>query len=188
MDALFTRRSIRRYRPAPVSREVLAEIMDGTLSAPSGNNLQPWYYVVIHSPKAMAELRATLSGIGDALIPELTERFANHPEVVAETRNFVDTLGGAPVCVLVFLLRDYADQRDTAVMSAAMSIQNLMLAAHAHGLGTCCLTAPLYTGRSEQLRARFAPGKGEFLALVTLGHPDQTAKMPPRRAGRCDFI
>ena len=188
LEGLFTRRSIRKYKPDPISDEVLEQVMGATLAAPSGDNLQPWYYVVVRSPEAMADLRAILAGSGDELAPSLKERFANHPEVVTETRSFVSALGGAPACVLVFLLKEYPDRRDTSVMSVAMGMQNLMLAAHEYGLGTCCLTAPLYTGRGEQLKERFAPDKGEFLALVSLGYPDQTSKMPPRRAGRCDFI
>ena len=188
MEGLFTRRSIRKYKPDPISDEVLEQVMGATLAAPSGDNLQPWYYVVVRSPEAMADLRAILAGSGDELAPSLKERFANHPEVVAETRSFVSALGGAPACVLAFLLKEYPDRRDASVMSVAMGMQNLMLAAHEYGLGTCCLTSPLYTGRSEQLKERFAPDKGEFLALVSLGYPDQISKMPPRRAGRCDFI
>lgn len=188
MECLFTRRSIRKYKSDPIPDEMLKRIMEAALASPSGDNLQPWYYVVIRSPEAMADLRAILSGAGDELAPSLKERFANHPEVVAETRSFVSALGGAPACVLAFLLKEYPDRRDTSLMSVAMGMENLMLAAHEHGLGSCCLTAPLYTARSEQLKKRFAPDKGEFLALVSLGYPDQISKMPPRRAGRCDFI
>ena len=39
-------------------------------------------------------------------------------------------------------------------------------------------------GSGGELRARFAPDKGEFVAAITLGYPDETPQMPPRREGR----
>ena len=71
-------------------------------------------------------------------------------------------------------------------MSAALAI--LMLAALGKGVGSCWWSAAPRMGDSDEIRRKFAPGKGEFVAAITLGYPDQAPKMPPRREGRCDFI
>ena len=61
MDALkvlLERRSIRKYRAVNVSDEVLQEIVEAGLYAPSGLNLQPWYFVVVRTPEKMTQVRA----------------------------------------------------------------------------------------------------------------------------------
>ena len=53
---------------------------------------------------------------------------------------------------------------------------------------TCWLTAALRVGIGEELRQKFAPNKGQYLAMITLGHPAISPKMPPRREGRYTII
>ena len=59
-----------------------------------------------------------------------------------------------------------------------------VLAIWAKGIGSCWLSAPQRMGFGPAFQRRFAPDKGEFVAAVTLGYPDQQPKMPPRRDGR----
>ena len=66
----------------------------------------------------------------------------------------------------------------------ATAIENVLLAAWAKGIGSCWLSAPQRMGFGPAFQRRFAPDKGEFVAAVTLGYPDQQPKMPPRRDGR----
>ena len=108
----------------------------------------------------------------------------SHPEQIGITNRFLSTLGGAPVCLLVFMLKpDYPD-RDGAMQSVSAAIENVLLAAWAKGIGSCWLSAPQRMGFGPAFQRRFAPDKGEFVAAVTLGYPDQQPKMPPRRDGR----
>lgn len=120
--------------------------------------------------------------------PELEERFPNHPQVIRETESFLVSLGGAPACVLVFLLKEDYPDRDNVLQSASAAVENLLLAAWAKGIGSCWMTAPVSAGFGPVLRDRFAPGKGELVAAVSLGYPDQTPRMPKRKTGRCVFL
>ena len=63
-------------------------------------------------------------------------------------------------------------------------VDSVLLAAWAKGIGSCWLSAPQRMGFGPAFQRRFAPDKGEFVAAVTLGYPDQQPKMPPRRDGR----
>ena len=187
-EALLTRRSIRRYKPDPISETDLKEILEAGLAAPSAINLQHWYFVAVQNPQALDEIKAIMGGVAEKFQPVLAERFSRNPEQIGITNRFLTTLGGAPVCVLVFLLKpDYPD-RDGAMQSVSAAIENLLLAAWDKGIGSCWMTAPVSTGFGPALRDRFAPGKGELVAAVALGYPDQTPKMPKRRAGRCVFL
>ncbi len=60
-----------------------------------------------------------------------------------------------------------------------MAVQNLLLAAHALGLGSCVLTAPLIV-RDVVVRELSLPQEFDLTCLVALGHPDETPA-PPRR-------
>ena len=184
MEALLTRRSIRKYRPEPVPVEDLKEILAAGATAPSAVNMQHWYFVAVQDPAALEEVKAIMGGVVEKFQPVLEERFSRHPEQIGITNRFLSTLGGAPVCLLVFMLKpDYPD-RDGAMQSVSAAIENVLLAAWAKGIGSCWLSAPQRMGFGPAFQRRFAPDKGEFVAAVTLGYPDQQPKMPPRRDGR----
>ncbi len=56
-EAVLTRRSIRRFKPEPIPKEKLEEILSLALKAPSSNNLQPWRVVVVQNPELKERLR-----------------------------------------------------------------------------------------------------------------------------------
>lgn len=187
-ECMLTRRSIRKYKAEPLSDALLREILEPALAAPSAVNLQHWHFVVVRSDRAMEDLRAIMVKVVEKFNPVLKKRFENHPEVVAQTQNFMVSLGGAPVCVLAFFMKSDFPDRDGALQSVSAAIENLLLSAWDKGVGSCWMSAPQRMGFGRELGERFAPGRGEFVAAVTLGWPDQTPKMPPRREGRVSFI
>jgi nitroreductase len=187
-DAIIGRRSIRKYADRPISDADLQDIIIAGLYAPSAIDLQPWYFVVIKSDEKLADLRSFMSGVWDRIEPSMTQRFANHPAVVAETKVFLKSLGGAQCCVLVFMLRqDYPDMR-IAMEGVCAAVQNMLLMAYDRGIGSCWMTAPIGAGMDEDLRLKYAPEKGGFVAAVTLGYPAQNPKAPRRKEGRYEII
>ena len=188
LECLLTRRSVRMYKPDPIPRQELEEILAAAACAPSAVNLQPWYLAAICSPDGMAAFRDTMRQVAVKTRPELEERFPNHPQVIRETESFLVSLGGAPACVLVFLLKEDYPDRDNVLQGVSAAVENLLLAAWAKGIGSCWMTAPVSAGFGPVLRDRFAPGKGELVAAVSLGYPDQTPRMPKRKTGRCVFL
>lgn len=188
LECLMTRRSIRKYRPDPIPDPVLESILEAALAAPSAVNLQHWHFVVLRDPEKMAEFKAIMAQVRDRFRPVLAQRFQKHPEVAQETETFLTGLGGAPVCVLAFFLKEEFPDRDGALQSVSAAIENLLLAAWAHGVGSCWMSAAQRMGLGPAIQAAFAPGKGEFVASITLGYPDQDPKMPPRREGRVSWL
>ena len=187
-EVLLTRRSIRRYKSDPIPESDLREILEAGLYAPSAINLQHWYFVAVQDPAAMEDVRQIMSGVVEKFTPLLKQRFSRNPEQIGITNKFLSTLGGAPVCVLAIMLKpDYPD-RDGAMQSVSAAIENMLLAAWDKGIGSCWLSAPQRMGFGPVFQARFAPGKGEFVAAITLGYPDQEGKLPPRRDGRYTIV
>ena len=188
LTAIRQRRSVRRYTEEPISEEELKLILEAGLAAPSGLNLQPWYFVAVRSEEKRRELAAIMEQVEERIRPELEDRFPTHPEIISETRQFIRTLGNAPAILLAFLMRDdYAEKR-TALLSVAAAVENAILAARDLGIASCWLAAPEQTGFGPEIRDRFAPGKGELVATVTLGHAVSWPRMVARRDGRCAIL
>jgi nitroreductase len=182
--AIHLRRSIRRYLPDPVDRELIKEILEDAMWAPSGVNLQPWYYVVLTSEEDMNLLKGIMAEMAGRLTPELVERFRKNPDVVKHTTGFLQTLGNAPACALVFYQTPQEPEKVTMVMSLGASAQNFCLSAADKGLGTCMIGPNFSPETMENMRQIFAPDKGPLGCLITLGYPKITPKAPRRKDGR----
>ena len=185
-DAIYSRRSVRKYNNKPISDEDLQEIIDAALWAPSAVNLQHWYFVICKSEEAIEKL----TGIMEKTLPKLTQtlenRFKNNPEVIDETVNFVKNMGGAKVCVLTFIQSTEYDEGTAAIQSAAAAMENMVLMAQSKGISSCWLTAPLHV--EGELRQVFAPDKGSLVAAIALGYSDTVPKAPRRKEGRYKII
>jgi len=185
MEAITTRRSVRRYRNDPVPRNILEEVLEAACWAPSADNVQPWYFVALTKKEDIERMRSTLERVSEELRPHLEEIFPRHPHVVGETTAFLRNLGGAPVYVLVFMQQVYDEERRAPMLeSVSAAIQNLLLAAHERGLGTCWVNAVTALGYGDALRELFAPDKGDFVSVISLGYPDQNPRTPSRKPGR----
>jgi len=187
LKVLRTRRSIRVFKPEPVPRELIMKILDVARWAPSAHNAQPWRFVVITSDAVKQELAMKMAeawrhdlssdGVPEQRIKELTK---------ASVRRFTS----APVLVLVCLtmedMHSYPDERRRraehvmAVQSVAAAIQNMLLAAHALGLGACWFCAPLFCPDVVRKVLKL-PSDLEPQALITLGFPAEEPKPPPRK-------
>ena len=187
-EVLLSRRSVRRYKPDPIPEDDLLAILEAGCYAPSAINLQHWYFVAVTDPAQLAGLKELMGRVMGKFRPVLEDRFARNPDKVTETGGFLTTLGGAPVCLLAFFLKDGYPDRDGAMQSVSAALENIMLAAWDKGVASCWISAPQRMGFGEELRKKYAPDKGEFVAAVTLGYPDQTPSMPPRREGRYTIL
>ena len=180
------RRSIRRYRPEPVETALVERVLAQSTWAPSAHNRQPWRFAVVAQAK-----RRTLA---DAMAARLQrDRLADGDDpavVAADAARSIARLTEAPALVLVCLIMAemdrYPDQRRAqaeflmAVQSAAMAVQNLLLAAQSEGLGSCMLCAPLFCPDTV-LEALDLPRDWQPQCLITLGWPANAGKTASRR-------
>lgn len=188
MDAIYNRRSIRKYTEREIPRKDLEEILEAGLMAPSAMNLQQWHFVMVQDRAKIEESREIMSKVYDTFKPVLTERFSKHPHIVHETGDFMKTLGGAPAILLAFISREDYNNSLPALSGVCAALQNMLLAAYDKGIGSCWLTAPITARMEDEFERRFAPGKGRFVAFVTLGYPDEAPPTPPRRRGKYEIL
>ncbi len=174
---LTTRRSVRRYRPDPIPDAWIEQLLTAATWAPSAHNRQPWRFAVITNPGIREQLARAM---GDRLQTDLSADGAPPDVIAADVNRSYQRLTAAPLLILLCLtmaeMDHYADGRRQqnewimAVQSTALAGQNLLLAAHALGLGACWLCAPLFCPDVVRTALRL-PADWQPQALFTLGFP-----------------
>jgi coenzyme F420-0:L-glutamate ligase / coenzyme F420-1:gamma-L-glutamate ligase len=181
------RRSIRRYRPDAVGRDVLDRLFLSAAAAPSAHNRQPWRYLVIEDAAAKAALARAM---GERLAADRTRDGDLQDAIAGDVARSHARIAGAPIVVLVCLTLEEADiypdearsrtEFLMAVQSTAMATQNLLLAAHAEGLAACWMCAPLFC--PEVVRASLeVPPAWQPQGLITLGLSADAGRDRPRK-------
>jgi len=137
-EAIKGRRSVRKFKPDPVPRDVLEGIMELALWAPSGMNRQDWFFIIVQGEKK-EELKRVFSDAFNDMRPQLEKVFAEKPKIIESTKNFFETFGGAPAFIFAYAGKGPGGDWDTH--STAVAVQNLLLAAESLGLGGCPVAA-----------------------------------------------
>jgi nitroreductase len=182
-EAIKGRRSVRKFKLQPVGKETLAKLLELAMWAPSGMNRQEWFFVVVQGQKK-DELLRIFTVAFENIRPNLEKVFAGKPKIVEGMKQFFQTYGGAPVFILAYAGKGPSGQWDTN--STAVALQNLLLAAHAEGLGAVW-TDGILVKEAEINTLMGIEGK-KLVAVVPVGYPDEIPRVPPRREGRVQWI
>lgn len=170
------RRSIRRFEDRAVPRSLLERILNSALWSPSAHNRQPWRFVVITTYAVKQQLANAMS---ERLAADLRADGADEELISKDTSRSRSRIANAPVVIVVCLsmadMDHYPDDRrqsyehHMAAQSVAMSAQNLLIAAHAEGLGACWLCAPLFC--QDTVREVLSlPADYEPQGIIVLGY------------------
>jgi F420 biosynthesis protein FbiB-like protein len=174
---LTSRRSIRRYLPDPVPPELIEQLLTAATWAPSAHNRQPWRFVVMTEWETKHKLATAM---GEKLRTDLTADHAPTELIEKDVGRSYQRITSAPLLILLCLsmenMDNYPDhlrQQNEWIMtvqSTAMAAQNLLLAAHALGLGACWLCAPLFC--PDLVKDTLAlPNDWQPQSLITIGYP-----------------
>lgn len=181
LKAIRSRRAIRSYRPDPVDRATITELIDLAVCAPSGLNRQPWSFAVIEGRDRLASFEAPAR---TALFDEAAANPGSPlAAVVGQLRELLEggflIFHGAPAAVL--MLAPEGDKM--ALLDTALAAQNLMLAAEELGLATCPVgLSGAYFNRPSTRAELGLPADAEVVLTILLGHPDgPPPEMPARR-------
>ena len=179
-DALYTSRAIRRFRSDPVPDTVISKLIES--AAPNGSNRQRWRFVAIRDPDLRRRVGEIYRRAMDELIPP--EDVAKDIELVGDrlfqaSRYLAEHIGvEPPVLILVCQEGSSPPTRQVDALLAARSrgasvypaVQNLLLAARAHGLGGCLTTTHVI--HEEEIKTILGiPEQVNTFALVPLGYP-----------------
>src|SRR5437764_10360259 len=144
-EALYHMRAMRRLKPDPVPDELIRQIIDAGLCAPTGGDVQNWRFIVVKDPEVKKKLQAVYKRALDVVItryrsnpppPGKTE--AQKQRMLKAVDYLTDHFHEAPVLIVCCLVNDMARTMGLAKMSGASiypAVQNMLLAARALGLG-----------------------------------------------------
>ncbi|MBE2202606.1 MAG: nitroreductase family protein [Anaerolinea sp.] len=186
LSLLATRRSIRRYTPEPIPDALIETLLTAAAWAPSAHNRQPWRFAIIRHADAKQRLAAAM---GQQLHADLSADNVSPDLIAKDVGRSYQRITSAPLLILLCLtmqdMDSYPDplrqqhEWTTAVQSVAMAGQNLLLAAHALGLGACWMCAPLFTPDVVRHTLNL-PADWQPQALITVGYPAETRSKPRR--------
>jgi nitroreductase len=145
-EAMLTRRSVRRYTDEPVSDEVVLRLLSAAMAAPSARDQRPWCFIVVRNRDRLKELAA------------------------AEPNGAM--IARAQVAVVVCADLDLVKSEGFWIQDCAAATENLLLAAHAEGLGAVWVGTYPREERVTGVKAVF--GLPEHLvpfSVVPMGHP-----------------
>jgi len=192
MKVIQDRRSIREYTDEPVSDQDLDMILESARLAPSGENAQPWRFVIVKDPTTRKLIGALAGGgsgrrfTAEFVTKKMQERFSSLQDEEKKKAAFqkltsgqVSTfLAAAPVNIVVCGRKDVWDlPYDTSA-----AIENMLLVVTALGLGACWVIAPCIDIRDEERIKKLLeiPEGIKVISIISIGHPTRPHRPRPR--------
>jgi nitroreductase len=158
MDTIKTiheRRSIRKYSNKPIADDIVKELLSAGMHAPTARNLQPWHYIVINERHILDELAVV------------------HP--------YAKMLNQATLAILVCGDRTIQAMDGYIIQDCSAATQNILLAAHAHGLGAVWLGMyPREQRIKDVAKLLSIPDHILPVSLISIGYPNEARQTPQR--------
>lgn len=192
VQVINDRRSIRNYTDEKVTEEELRIILESARQAPSGENAQPWRFVVVKDPKNkkfLSDLCRRGSGrrfTGEFLSKQMQERFRGLKDEAKREAAFKKLTSGnvsafvneADVIIIVSGRKDVWD----LPFDTSAAIENMLLAVTALGLGACWLVAPCIDVRDEMVLNEYfgIPDGYKTISIIAVGKPSRIPRPRPR--------
>ena len=174
LSNIMARRSVRKYLDKPVEHEKLEVIVRAGINAPSGMNRQPWIIRVVEDQQLIADVNEVFK--------------KENPDQVARDPNFKNMFRNAPNLICVCTPDDGRGELDAGLLG-----ENMMLAAQAMGLGTCCLGGPVrFLNTNANVRFFLdrldIPEGFKLNYILAIGYPDEQPDAKPRDTSKVKYI
>ena len=194
MKVIQDRRSIREWTDEPISEEDLAMILEAGRLAPSGENAQPWRFIIVRDAETRKKLGALAGGgsgrrfTAEYVTNQMQERFANLQDDAKKKAAFEKLTSGqvsaflanAPLNLVVCGKKDVWD----TPYDTSAAIENMLLMITALGLGACWVIAPCIDIRDEErIKAILdIPPGFKAISIISVGRPTRPHRPRPRIA------
>jgi nitroreductase len=192
LKVIQDRRSIREFTPEPVSDQDLDMILESARQAPSGENAQPWRFIIVKDAATRRQLGAVAGGgsgrrfTAEFVTKKMQERFSSLQDEEKKKAAFEKLTSGqvsafladAPVNIVVCGKKDVWDMPyDTSA-----AIENMLLMITGLGLGACWVIAPCIDIRDEErVKALLGLPEGfKAVSILSVGHPTRPHRPRPR--------
>jgi nitroreductase len=198
LEFIYRRRSVRKFTDELVPDDVVHQLIDAAVHAPSGKNMQNWHFVVVRNKAIIQNMVALVEHKHEALLQYIPDGekqkafkgsvgyhtiFKNAPTVVLAYAGPypvpADDLVAGPGLTEQEI--DILKQTKPGIQNVAAALQNFHLAAAALGYGTCWMTGPTYAGAEISQLVGFSKEGFLLAALTPLGVPAGSGASPARK-------
>jgi nitroreductase len=192
LKVIQDRRSIREYAPDPISDSDIDMILEAARQAPSGENAQPWRFIVVKDAGTRKKLGAIAGGgsgrrfTAEFVTKKMQERFSSLEDEVKKKAAFEKLTSGqvsafladAPVDLIVVGKKDVWD----LPFDTSAAIENILLMVSALNLGACWVIAPCIDIRDEERIKELLgiPEGFKAISILSIGHPTRPHRPRPR--------
>ncbi len=155
IDAIFKRRSIRRFKEKPVEKHILMQLVKYGMYAPTARNTRSWHFYIVNDRNKLDEVAK------------------KHPYA-----GMLKTAGGA---ILVCGDKSIEPMDGYLALNCANACENIMLGALEHNLGTCWIAVYPREERIKLISGIFSLPENHLpIALLAIGYPDEEKPIPER--------
>lgn len=176
VHTILSRRSVRKYKDAPVRRDQMDMILKCGINAPSGMNAQPWEVRVVDNQQMLKDItEAQMSGMN----VEQRKRMTGN--------GFRNMFRNAPSVVFV------AVPEGRGELDAGILGENMVLAAWSMGIGSCFLGGPVRFLNSDERGKAFVKKLGfsdgyRLVYAIGFGYPDESPEAKPRDGEKVKYV
>ena len=206
-QAIRERKSIRAFKPDPIPKETIEDILRLTIHAPSAINLQPWEFFVVTdeekerlSRKLIKAYREKQISCSPGAVKPLPATYSQRGIVTSESmKPYLEQVGvsfeqfinegsckfyGAPVTIIICLDDSFSKAR---IVDIGVALGYLMLSAHGFGLATCPIG--LITAYEDEIKDLLnIPENKNVIIGVALGYPDWDNPVSRFKSSREDLV
>lgn len=155
MEAILTRRSVRKYSKKPLSNEIVKELLEAAMCAPSAGNEQPWHFIIIDDPQILGKVPS----------------FHNHAQMLKD----------ASIAILVCGDMNLDKHNGMWIQDCSAATENILIAARTKELGAVWLGI---FPREERIKGMKQltnlPDHVMPFSLISIGYPAETQKRVDR--------
>lgn len=153
-EAILGRRSVRKFQPREISRDLLLKIIEAGRWAPSGMNNQPWRFVLVQDKTVKDKISSCTA--------------------------YAKIINSASCLIAVFIDADAVYNRDKDMQAIGACMENMLLMAFALGLGGCWL-GEILNKKTAVAELLAVPPTYELAAVLAMGYPDEAPRQASRK-------
>lgn len=198
IEGIYKRKSIRKFKEAPVKKEDIVTCLEAACQAPSPKHQQNWHFVCIQNKELIAKIAK--------IVEESHEDIASYTKDEKEHEKFMKLMRyytlfkAAPVVVVVYAkpyfmieekilkgnkakqeIIDTLKSTQSAAQAVGAAVENFLLAATQLGYGTCYMTGPAHAKKAIEAVIGTVSDEYEMMSMIAMGVPgDETPEKPQR--------
>lgn len=182
LDCIHARRSTRNFQERQIEPEQLETLLDAAIWAPSGGNNQTWMFAAIQNKEILLKLNGLVREGFQHWVPD-----DNYPSKLAaknaSQKDIFNFYYHAPTLIIALNKPNY----DNAMADCSVALENLFLAAHSLGLGSCYINQLHWLRSDPGLRDYLfelgIPKESTICSAAAVGYIGKESTPPPRKAG-----